>query len=428
MLGPNPTISQSTNRIATGQSYGYDNAGNLTSDPTTPMNGIVYDAENRQTQYTKSGQATNYYYDGNGHRVKKIDSSGTTVFVYNVQGQLIAEYASGSPSGSRTSYLTSDHLGSTRAVTDSNGLVKARHDYLPFGEEIQAGIGGRAAGQGYVADTFRQKFTQKERDNESGLDYFLARYYSSGQGRFCSTDSVTVTPERFSDPQQFNAYAYTRNNPLRFVDPSGETLQIAGDLEDIKKQLREILGTEDADKRIAFDAKTNTITIDITGIDLSKNEGAALLNDVSKSKSVYEVSVGSSVETLGGTVSLIPNRRGGDWMANLDNNPDDRYNNRRPPGKVDQEKPRRGIDDQLAFNFDFLHKNSESNTKLKQAPDHTITFHELAEAYAKVEHNKQYALAHQEAMDRETRLRDQRPYLREYNPGSGPGNNIIIKK
>jgi len=65
---------------------------------------------------------------------------------------------------------------------------------------------------------------------------------------------------------------------------------------------------------------------------------------------------------------------------------------------------------------------------LKQAPDHTITFHELAEAYAKVEHNKQYALAHQEAMDRETRLRDQRPYLREYNPGSGPGNNIIIKK
>lgn len=152
------------------------------------------------------------------------------------------------------------------------------------------------------------------------------------------------------------------------------------------------------------------------------------MNDVVTSKSVYEVSIGSSVETLGGTVSLIPSIRGGDWMANLDSNPDDRYNNRKPPGKVDKEKPRKGVDDQIAFNFDFLHKNSKSNTNLKQAQDHTISFHELAEAYAKVEHNKQYAQAHQEAIDRETRLRDQRPYLKGYNPGSGPGNSIIIKK
>jgi hypothetical protein len=57
----------------------------------------------------------------------------------------------------------------------------------------------------------------------------------------------------------------------------------------------------------------------------------------------------------------------------------------------------------------------------------TTTFHELAEAFAKVEGNKQYAEAHQVAIDRETRLRDQRPYLKDYNPGSGPGTRIIIK-
>ncbi|MEK6410398.1 MAG: RHS repeat-associated core domain-containing protein [Acidobacteriota bacterium] len=238
VLGPNPTISQSTNRIAGGQNYGYDNAGNLTSDPTTPVNGIVYDAENRQTQYTKTGQVTNYYYyDGDGHRVKKIDSSRTTVFVYNAGGQLIAEYTSGTPSGGGTSYLTSDHLGSTRVVMKSDGTTP-RHDYLPFGEEIQAGVGSRTAGQGYVADTVRQKFTQKERDTESGLDYFLARYYSSAQGRFTSPDEFTGGPDDLFDfadsasanptfyadltnPQSLNKYQYCLNNPLRYIDPDG---------------------------------------------------------------------------------------------------------------------------------------------------------------------------------------------------------------
>ena len=233
LVGFNTQISSSTNRIASGQNYGYDNGGNLTSDPATNANGIVYDAENRQTQYTKSQQATNYYYyDGDGHRVKKIDSTGTTVFVYNAGGQLIAEYTSGAPSGGGTSYLTSDHLGSTRVVMKSDGTTTTttRHDYLPFGEEIQAGIGGRTAGQGYVPDNVRQKFTQKERDNESGLDYFGARYYSGPQGRFTGPDPYNIIHEAededdfneyISNPQRWNRYPYVLNNPLRYVDPDG---------------------------------------------------------------------------------------------------------------------------------------------------------------------------------------------------------------
>ena len=228
VLGPNPTISQSTNRIASGQNYGYDNAGNLTSDPTTPVNGVVYNAENRQTQYTKTGQATNsYYYDGDRHRVKKIDSTGTTVFVYDAGGQLIAEYTAGNPSSGGTSYLTSDHLGSTRVVMKSDGTT-TRHDHLPFGEEIQAGIGGRTTGQGYVADGVRQKFTQKERDLETGLDYFGARHYGSSQGRFTSCDPVTLTKRHIVNPQKWNLYIYVLNNPLALVDPNGRDDQGKG--------------------------------------------------------------------------------------------------------------------------------------------------------------------------------------------------------
>jgi hypothetical protein len=62
-------------------------------------------------------------------------------------------------------------------IIDQTGALAnvKRHDYLPFGEELLAGTGGRTATQGYSGDSVRQKFTQKERDNETGLDYFGAR-------------------------------------------------------------------------------------------------------------------------------------------------------------------------------------------------------------------------------------------------------------
>src|SRR5262249_4626247 len=123
---------------------------------------------------------------------------------------------------SGTSYLITDHLGSTRLVTDSQGNVRARHDYLPFGEEIAAGIGGRTTGQGYsVSDDTRQRFTSKERDTESALDYFGSRYYSFSQGRFTSSDPVILAAQKLSDPQQINLYTYTAGNPFRYVDTSG---------------------------------------------------------------------------------------------------------------------------------------------------------------------------------------------------------------
>lgn len=79
--------------------------------------------------------------------------------------------------------------------------------------------------------------TQKERDNETGLDYFLARYYSSGQGRFTGVDRVFFQNGMLSDPQRFNLYSYVRNNPLAFIDPKGEAIELTGDEKERQRKL-----------------------------------------------------------------------------------------------------------------------------------------------------------------------------------------------
>jgi RHS repeat-associated protein len=238
--------SQAAYELTTNRLWGsshYNAAGNQTSDPTGRMFG--YDAENRLISSTANNLI--FSYDGEGRRVKKVSStvngSVTAVFVYNAQGQMVAEYTSTAPAyaSGGTKYLTTDHLGSTRLVTSSaRADVKARYDYLPFGEELGASISsGRATTMGYSsAETVRQKFTSKERDAETGLDYFMARYYSAVQGRFTSPDEFTGGPDELYDftdmasenplfyadltePQSLNKYQYTYNNPLRYTDPNG---------------------------------------------------------------------------------------------------------------------------------------------------------------------------------------------------------------
>ncbi|MEW5978410.1 MAG: RHS repeat-associated core domain-containing protein [Acidobacteriota bacterium] len=200
----------------------YDASGNLTTDLTGRS--FAYEAENRQVSYNGGSVTVNasYDYDGEGRRVRRIQNGVTTVFVSNAQGQLAAEYSSqaaGGPGG--TSYVMADHLGSTRLVTKADGTVRGRHDYLPFGEEIGTSYGGRSAIAGYGATDLRHKFTAKERDSESNLDYFGARYFSGAQGRFTSVDPENAGAYE-DDPQSWNGYAYSRNNPLVFTDPTGE--------------------------------------------------------------------------------------------------------------------------------------------------------------------------------------------------------------
>jgi RHS repeat-associated protein len=112
-------------------------------------------------------------------------------------------------------------LGTVRLVTDQNADVIARHDYLPFGEEIGAGIAARNGLWGPQRDTIDQKFTGQIRDGETGLDFFGARYYGGALGRFTSPDDP-LNDQSAQDPQSWNLYSYVRNNPLANIDPSGE--------------------------------------------------------------------------------------------------------------------------------------------------------------------------------------------------------------
>jgi RHS repeat-associated protein len=119
-------------------------------------------------------------------------------------------------------YVLSDLQGSTRAVMNNNGsssAVIARHDYLPFGEEIGSGIGLRTSSQGYAAsDTNRWKYGMLQRDAATGLDHTWFRKYESISGRWTSPDPLHGS---IADPQSFNGYNYTGNDPVNFVDPSG---------------------------------------------------------------------------------------------------------------------------------------------------------------------------------------------------------------
>src|SRR5450432_3202948 len=111
-------------------------------------------------------------------------------------------------------YYFSDHLKTASVITDSLGSIKSESDYYPWGGELQ-----------FVAnDSNHYKFTGKERD-ETGLDYFGARYYSNGLARFITPDwaeKATAVPyAEFADPQSLNLYGYVRNNPLFAADLDG---------------------------------------------------------------------------------------------------------------------------------------------------------------------------------------------------------------
>jgi RHS repeat-associated protein len=106
-----------------------------------------------------------------------------------------------------------------------------RQDYLPFGETIltstgdprlSATGGGTCGTNGYLAavSPTRVQFTEQIFDTETGFDYFGARYFAAGAGRFMSADAPFNDQDPGS-PQSWNMYSYVRNSPLRFYDPTG---------------------------------------------------------------------------------------------------------------------------------------------------------------------------------------------------------------
>jgi len=228
--------------------YQYEAAGNMKYDGN---HYYYYDAENRLIQVdgtlgTCSTATACYAYDYAGRRVQRTLSGGTPAnYLYDLDGRvnseidlaqgsfdnsnhklgwvasyiylggsLLAEYAN-----STTYFVHKDHLGSTRLLTDMTGCVVDNLDYLPYGELY-------SYTPSCSAPDIALKFTGKERDSESNLDNFGARYDSSQYGGFMTPDSF-FKDSHVGDPKSWNEYAYARNNPLRYTDPTGQNATVS---------------------------------------------------------------------------------------------------------------------------------------------------------------------------------------------------------
>ncbi|MCJ7484387.1 MAG: RHS repeat-associated core domain-containing protein, partial [Thermodesulfovibrionales bacterium] len=126
--------------------------------------------------------------------------------------KLIAEYQ---PVIAKYYYYTSDQINSTRIITDSTGTVVYSAVFDPYG-----GL------QKQWVNTYSPtlKFSGKERESKSELDYFGARYYDHMRYRFISVDPMINKDEALANPQLWNLYSYCRNNPISFLDPDGRDI------------------------------------------------------------------------------------------------------------------------------------------------------------------------------------------------------------
>ncbi|QQS43060.1 MAG: RHS repeat-associated core domain-containing protein [Acidobacteriota bacterium] len=249
-----------SNRFVTGSGFVYDRNGNVTREPSGRS--FVFDGRNKQIEIRSADGlfVARYSYDGNGRRVISETPLETTVFVYAGE-ELVAEYSTNPPRVPKTRYLTQDHLGSTRVVTDSGGAVLARRDHMPFGEELVNGIGTRSEALGYSASTsqLRPGFAGLLADPESGLAYAEARVYDSRHGRFTAVDPMIDSADA-SDPRTLNRYVYSLNDPVNLTDPDG--LSVVDDWYVSDDGKIEVYRTEDPfDRFYVFDENRNVFVM-----------------------------------------------------------------------------------------------------------------------------------------------------------------------
>jgi RHS repeat-associated protein len=200
-------------------------------------------------------------------------------YVYR-DGQLLASVETAAGGGEDTVHFHLDHLGSPRQVTDEFGAQAAFHTYYPFGEEATDPS----------QDDVELRFTGHERDDNGGgagvldyLDYMHARYCAPKLGRFLSPDPIGAGPNR---PQGWNRYAYALDNPLKWVDPAGETVSFAhlneGEREILLEELNEFTGN-------TYDVN-DSLELALLEVGASSSETAtSFLNDAIADDRVFEV-------------------------------------------------------------------------------------------------------------------------------------------
>jgi len=222
-----------------GKTIIYDHNGNILNDGTW-LN--TWNWRNNLTQSHKTNTTVVYTYDHNNTRVTEDSTTGQDLTYPNDYyaldstnqkrhillpgfGSLATSTYDTNEETSSIVYHHRDHLGGTHIETDDTGTPIEYIVYNPFGSVLSD-----VQTTGYENNL---KFTGKELDEDTGWYYYGARYYSSDRSRFMSQDPISRdTPEQFlSDPQQLNYYSYSRDNPLRFVDPLGLFNTETGEIE-----------------------------------------------------------------------------------------------------------------------------------------------------------------------------------------------------
>ncbi len=228
-----------------GSTYTYDNSGNLTGDGTWTY---TWDYNNQLLQSSKSGVTSSYTYDAKGQRVKQVSPTFGTVYYptlsYSTDGTtptkqiMVGDISIGTVKGTGASavmyYNHADQLQSTNIVTNQSGQMVELMDYQPYGAM-------RIDWQYNNNFDQSKKYINREYDRDSQLLYLQARYMNPGIAKFLSQDpthlsignpsavqSLTGKDMKIylSDPQQFNSYAYARNNPIVNSDPTGNATYI----------------------------------------------------------------------------------------------------------------------------------------------------------------------------------------------------------
>lgn len=239
--GSSYTYGATPRKQATTSAYGqtalYDKCGNMiVRHGTTGPQALDYDSENRLARFSQAGSLiVEFGYATDGTRLwKRVnqdasqlqvwiggiyeEKGGKTLFHVFAGGQRICTFEAGSPlaGGGDPSkvgyYYHQDQLTSSSALSDSTGAQKEINVWYPFGRAQTASL----------QSSFKvsNRFTGQVSDDETGLYYYVARYYDPELGRFIQAD--TIIPD-FGDPQSYNRYCYVRNNPLRYTDPSGHS-------------------------------------------------------------------------------------------------------------------------------------------------------------------------------------------------------------
>ncbi|MHA1872770.1 MAG: RHS repeat-associated core domain-containing protein [Candidatus Heimdallarchaeaceae archaeon] len=166
------------------------------------------------------GAQNNHYPPLDSHLVKKTSKSSYLTLNNQIFARIeevdIYHYNTGSWELGQIKkyYYHNNWQGSPIAITDESGQLVWRARYEPFGKPVQEQV---LASNNNELNKY--KFNAKELDEDSRLYYYGARYYSHNIGRFISADNVRGNT---TNPQSFNLYVYTLNNPLRYVDSTGK--------------------------------------------------------------------------------------------------------------------------------------------------------------------------------------------------------------